>query len=190
MTNKNESIVISLGRLNKAQGLNGDIQVATSGDLLLSYQINESISVFQATEFRDGILLNHKKTRVLTFKKKPKLSGQNIIVSFVEIEDRNGAETLRGQFLGLELDAAKSRFSNEKEPYLFEYLQVEVFDSSDPAITGLVERIEPRGNQNWLIIKCKEEEVMVPLVDAYVPSPPRDGTRLEVTGLLNLLENA
>lgn len=108
-----------------------------------------------------------------------------LLLSFVEINDRNAAETLRGSRLEIEADAEPDDDSDEWYEHDLLDLKVMLDGKQVGVVTGL--RTNPA--QDLLVFEDTDgEEVYLPFVDEFVPEIDTEAGTLTITPPAGLLE--
>ena len=109
--------------------------------------------------------------------------GQRVIVRFKGVDDRNGAEALRGHEILVHVDDLPE--PDEHELYLYEVEGLTVL-LEDGTTLGEVDSIAfPGGQEVWTILTPDDQEILFPVAQEFVPAvdldqrtvtiaPPRD----------------
>ena len=98
--------------------------------------------------------------------RRSRTGGGILLVSFEGIDDRDGAETLRGRTLWIE--PSERRALEDGEFWPEDLIGLEVRDTSG-ALIGSVADVDADAPQTLLTVTTAEGEFMVPLVTALVP---------------------
>ena len=107
----------------------------------------------------------------------------NPVVFFEDVDDREGAETLVRAILWIDQDN-----DEVEENAWFDHQLVGLDVVRDDTVVGRVMRVDHFPAQDLLIVKSGEREIMVPFVQAIVPSVDVAAGRLIVTPPAGLFE--
>lgn len=185
------SKVLSLARIQKVHGLTSLLKVTTFGELLSTFKNFELLNLYSSESLpRDGFLDAAQNLGqisvcfVRTFL-------QGVVIKVEEREQRESLEKLRGLYLGLSLADAKKKYENREEPYLFQYVGLNVFSISEEARVhkGFIERVEIPASQAILTLYLEEtlRYVRIPLVDYFVKSVNFDLNEIDIMYIENFL---
>lgn len=198
--------ILLLGRVQRPRGVKGELRVTCRGDLLTHMEPGEMLSLYTGEAIKDGFIEQPAFVESARLEELYPVANEVISVRLSALNDRDSAEKYCGLYFGLSLEEAKIRFGDEEEPYLFQYIAMDVYDGADGEennLIGKVERIEDSGLQ-WLIVKTivktndneiKSEiineiknEIMVPLNGPFVEEVDFKENRLMCRGLKALGE--
>ena len=98
--------------------------------------------------------------------RRSRTGGGILLVSFEGIDDRDGAETLRGRTLWI--DPSERRTLSEDEFWPEDLVGLEVRDLKGARI-GSVADVDADAPQTLLTVATSEGEFLVPLVTALIP---------------------
>ncbi|MFT4156592.1 MAG: ribosome maturation factor RimM [Microbacterium sp.] len=167
---------LRVGRLVKAHGLKGALKLEL-------YTDNPERRFVPGAEFTLQVpeaSVWHGKT--VTVREYRVMNG-NPVVFFDGVEDRTGAEGLVRAILWIDQDP------NEiEENAWFDRQLVGLDVVRDDHVIGKVLRVEHFPAQDLLIVKAGEQDVMVPFVEAIVPTVDVAGGRVVVTPPAGLFE--
>ena len=161
---------MTVGTVGKPHGLHGTVVVHPETD--------------NPERFAAGATIETDSGRVLTVRTVRK-SEAVLLVSFVDVDDRDSAESLRG--LTLSIDPSQRRNLSADEFWPEDLIGLEVRDPSGNAI-GSIKAVDADSPQSRLTIATPQGDFIVPLVDALVPVINLAGRYLivePIDGLLN-----
>jgi len=161
---------VIVGTVGKPHGLDGTVVVHPETD--------------NPDRFDAGASMQVDSGQVLTIRK-ARSSHSIVLVSFVEVTDRNAAEELRD--LTLTIDSSERRSLQTDEFWPEDLVGLEVRDLSGNRI-GSITAVDADSPQHRLTIATGDGEFVVPLVTALVPEVNLGGGYLVVDpieGLLN-----
>jgi 16S rRNA processing protein RimM len=167
---------LRVGRLVKAHGLKGALKVEL-------YTDNPERRFFTGAEFTLQVPEAspwHGKT--VTVREYRVMNG-NPVIFLDDVDDRNAAEGLVRAILWIDQDIAEV----EDNAWFDEQL-VGLDVVRDDVVVGKVSRVEHFPAQDLLIVKTKDSEVMVPFVEAIVPTVDVAAGRVIVTPPTGLFE--
>jgi 16S rRNA processing protein RimM len=167
---------LRVGRLVKAHGLKGALKLEL-------YTDNPERRFTQGAEFTLQVPEAspwHGKNVVV---REYRVMNGNPVVFFDDVDDREAAETLVRAILWIDQD------NDEVEDNAwFDHQLVGLDVVRDDVIVGRVMRVEHFPAQDLLIIKSGEREIMVPFVEAIVPTVDVAAGRVIVTPPAGLFE--
>ncbi|WP_217183776.1 ribosome maturation factor RimM [Streptomyces sp. AC495_CC817] len=167
---------LRVGRLVKAHGLKGALKLELYTDnpeRRFTPGAEFTLQVPEASPW-------HGKT--VTVREYRVMNG-NPVVFLDDVDDRTAAEGLVRAILWIDQD------TNEvEENAWFDQQLVGLDVVRDDAVIGTVVRVEHMPAQDLLIVKAGENEVMVPFVEAIVPTVDVAGGRVVVTPPAGLFE--
>ena len=167
---------LRVGRLVKAHGLKGALKLELYTDnpeRRFTPGAEFTLQVPEASPW-------HGKTVVV---REYRVMNGNPVVFFKDVDDREGAETLVRAILWIDQD------NDEVEDNAwFDHQLVGLDVVRDDVIVGRVMRVEHFPAQDLLIIKSGEREIMVPFVEAIVPTVDVAAGRVIVTPPAGLFE--
>jgi len=167
---------LRVGRLVKAHGLKGALKLEL-------YTDNPERRFTQGAEFTLQVPEAspwHGKNVVV---REYRVMNGNPVVFFDDVDDREAAETLVRAILWIDQD------NDEVEDNAwFDHQLVGLDVVRDDVVVGRVMRVEHFPAQDLLIIKSGEREIMVPFVEAIVPTVDVSAGRVIVTPPAGLFE--
>ncbi|WP_175986439.1 ribosome maturation factor RimM [Microbacterium tenebrionis] len=168
---------LRVGRLVKAHGLKGALKLELYTDNPERRFVPGAEFTLQVPEASPW----HGKS--ITVREYRVMNG-NSVVFFEGVDDREGAEGLVRAILWIDQD------SDEPEDNAWYDHQLVGLDVvRDGAAIGTVVRVEHLPAQDLLIVKANEQEIMVPFVEAIVPSVDLAAGRVTVTPPAGLFED-
>lgn len=161
---------VVIGRIGRAHGIRGELNVEIRTDE-------------PDRRFAAGASVTCG-SRGLTVRAARHHSGR-LVVSFVEIRDRNAAEELHGQVIEVDIDP-NDRPADDDEFYDHQLvgLTVHVGDR----VVGEVSAVVHGPHQDTLIVNAEGTEVLVPFVAELVPEVAIDDGFIRVVDLAGLLD--
>jgi 16S rRNA processing protein RimM len=159
--------ILVLGKIQGARGVRGELRVIRRGDLLDGFKKNTTIELYSAEGIQDGFLIKPVFFSEQIMENFAVLTPDTVQLKFKDINTADDAWKLKGVFIGMKLSEAKKKFHNHDDPYLFEYIGLEVFERNDnDALIGRVSRVDEYNRKQWLIVDgC---EVMIPLQGPFI----------------------
>ena len=142
---------VTVGTVGKPHGLDGTVVIHSETDNPARFVAGASL------QLDSGLALTVRKVRT---------GGGILLVSFDGIDDRDGAENLRGRTMWI--DPAERRPLQDDEFWPEDLVGLEVRDPSG-ALIGSVADVDADAPQTLLTVSTAEGEFMVPLVTALVP---------------------
>lgn len=133
-----------------------------------------------------AFLSNAEPPVVLTVAEASPYRG-DLLVRFVEVDDRTGAEALRGT--SFTIDAADRRELGDDEFWVEDLVGCDVVDQDGKSI-GVVESVEFGAAQDRLVVRTEAGRFEVPFVDAIVPEVDLERRIVIVTAPEGLFESA
>jgi 16S rRNA processing protein RimM len=168
---------LRVGRLVKAHGLKGALKLEL-------YTDNPERRFFTGAEFTLQVPEAspwHGKT--ITVREYRVMNG-NPVVFFDDVDDRDAAETLVRAILWIDQDD-----DEVEDDAWFDHQLVGLDVVRDDTVLGKVMRVEHFPAQDLLIVKAGEREIMVPFVQAIVPTVDVAHGRVIVTPPPGLFED-
>ncbi|MFJ4174252.1 ribosome maturation factor RimM [Microbacterium sp. NPDC089696] len=167
---------LRVGRLVKAHGLKGALKLEL-------YTDNPERRFFTGAEFTLQVPEAspwHGKT--VTVREYRVMNG-NPVVFLDDVDDRTAAEGLVRAILWIDQDV-----DEVEDNAWFDHQLVGLDVVRDDVVIGRVARVEHMPAQDLLIVKAGEQEVMVPFVEAIVPTVDVSAGRVIVTPPAGLFE--
>ena len=161
---------VTVGTVGKPHGLNGTVVIHAETD--------------NPERFVAGASMETDTGRVLTVRT-VRTSQAVLLVSFVDVDDRDAAESLRG--LRLSIDPSERRSLSVDEFWPEDLIGLEARDPTGGVI-GSIKAVDADSPQSRLTIATPQGDFIVPLVDALVPVINLAGRYLivePIDGLLN-----
>ncbi|MFB4348596.1 ribosome maturation factor RimM [Microbacterium sp. CR_7] len=167
---------LRVGRLVKAHGLKGALKLELYTDnpeRRFTPGAEFTLQVPEASPWH-GKTVTVREYRVM---------NANSVVFFQDVDDRDAAESLVRAILWIDQDA------DEPEDNAWYDHQLTGLDVvRDDTVVGRVIRVEHLPAQDLLIVKSGEQEIMVPFVEAIVPTVDIAAGRVVVTPPTGLFE--
>ncbi|MCI1017949.1 ribosome maturation factor RimM [Microbacterium sp. C5A9] len=167
---------LRVGRLVKAHGLKGALKLELYTDnpeRRFTPGAEFTLQVPEASPW-------HGKTVVV---REYRVMNGNPVVFLNDVDDREGAESLVRAILWIDQDADEA-----EEDAWFDHQLVGLDVVRDDVVVGKVARVEHFPAQDLLIVKTGDQEVMVPFVQAIVPTVDVTAGRVIVTPPAGLFE--
>lgn len=146
-----ETELVTVGTVGKPHGLQGTVVIHPETD--------------NPERFVPGAALKTDSGRVLTVRT-VRSSEAVLLVSFIDVDDRDAAESLRG--LTLSIDPSQRRSLSADEFWPEDLIGLEVRDPSGRAL-GYIKEVDAESPQSRLTIATPQGDFVVPLVTALVP---------------------
>ncbi|MEV4735300.1 MULTISPECIES: ribosome maturation factor RimM [unclassified Microbacterium] len=167
---------LRVGRLVKAHGLKGALKLELYTDNPERRFVPGAEFTLQVPEASPW----HGKT--VTVREYRVMNG-NPVVFLDDVDDRSAAEGLVRAILWIDQDA-----DEVEDNAWFDHQLVGLDVVRDDVVIGRVARVEHMPAQDLLIVKAGEQEVMVPFVEAIVPTVDVSAGRVIVTPPAGLFE--
>ena len=165
-----------IGTVLKGHGLKGEVKIRP---LLANMEILEGLHTLIAT-YPDGRVENLELDHVHAY-------GGKVLLGFKGIDDRAGANALRG----VELSVARENLPPlaDGEYYLGELVGCTVV-LDDDTVVGLVRDVWdlPANEVLQVISNDNDKEVLIPLIDEVIKEIDRAGRRVVITAMEGLLD--
>ncbi|MDH4262181.1 MAG: hypothetical protein OEV78_03950 [Spirochaetia bacterium] len=158
--------ILVLGKIQGARGVRGDLRIIRRGDMLDNLKKNSPIELYRAQGIRDGFLTSPEFYNEYIMQNFAVLTPDTAQLRLKGIANADDAWSLKGFFIGIKLSEAKIKFHNPEDPYLFEYIGLDVFEGNE--FKGKVKRVDEYNHKQWLIVDCLNSEVMIPLQGPYI----------------------
>ncbi|WP_067199125.1 ribosome maturation factor RimM [Microbacterium sp. XT11] len=169
---------LRVGRLVKAHGLKGALKLELYTDNPERRFVPGAEFTLQVPEASPW----HGKT--VTVRDYRVMNG-NSVVFFQGVDDRTAAESLVRAILWIDQDAAEI---DVEDNAWFDHQLVGLDVVRDEVVVGRVVRVDHLPAQDLLIVKTGDQEIMVPFVEAIVPTVDIAAGRLVVTPPAGLFE--
>ncbi|MCK2027260.1 MULTISPECIES: ribosome maturation factor RimM [Microbacterium] len=167
---------LRVGRLVKAHGLKGALKLELYTDNPEGRFTPGAVFTLQVPEASPW----HGKE--ITVREYRVMNG-NPVVFFDDVDDRTAAESLVRAILWIDQDE-----DEVEENAWFDHQLVGLDVVRDETVVGRVVRVDHFPAQDLLIVKAGEQEIMVPFVEAIVPTVDVAGGRVIVTPPSGLFE--
>lgn len=167
---------LRVGRLVKPHGLKGALKLELYTDAPERRFVPGAEFTLQVPEASPW----HGKTVVV---REYRVMNGNSVVFFQDVDDRTAAESLVRAILWLDHEG-----DDAEDNAWFDHQLVGLDVVRDDAVIGRVVRVDHLPAQDLLIVKAGEDEVMVPFVEAIVPSVDLHAGRVIVTPPAGLFE--
>ncbi|KDA05726.1 16S rRNA processing protein RimM [Microbacterium sp. CH12i] len=168
---------LRVGRLVKAHGLKGGLKLELYTDNPERRFVTGAEFTLQVPEASEW---HGKSAKVREYR----VMNGHPVVFFDDVEDREGAEGLVRAILWIDQDTDEPE---DNAWYDHQLVGLDVY--RDEQIVGQVVRVEHMPAQDLLIVKTGEHEIMVPFVEAIVPSVDVAAGRVTVTPPAGLFED-
>lgn len=167
---------LRVGRLVKAHGLKGALKLELYTDNPEGRFVPGAVFTLQVPEASPwhGTSITVREYRVM---------NGNSVVFFEDVDDRTAAESLVRAILWMDQDA-----DEVEENAWFDHQLVGLDVVRDDSVVGRVVRVDHFPAQDLLIVKAGDQEVMVPFVEAIVPTVDVAAGRVIVTPPAGLFE--
>ena len=176
----NKEKILILGYIKKPHALKGAVLVICKGELLATLEKPAEVNIYRADKIRDGFLINPLFTGTLQILSMKESRPENYLVQLKGVHTIEEAEAYRGVYFGIGLNEARELFSTPEDPYLFEYVDLEVLDQKGNFL-GRVERVESSGYAEWIVINTEKGEKMIPLESEYFQNIDYENNRIVMT---------
>jgi 16S rRNA processing protein RimM len=167
---------LRVGRLVKAHGLKGALKLELYTDNPERRFTTGAEFTLQVPEASPW----HGKTIVV---REYRVMNGNPVVFFDDVDDRDAAETLVRAILWIDHDVDET-----EDNAWFDHQLVGLDVVRDDVVVGRVMRVEHFPAQDLLIVKSRDREIMVPFVEAIVPTVDVAAGRVIVTPPPGLFE--
>ena len=144
---------LRIGQVGKRRGNDGSVQVQSLTDFPDRYSPGGKVQV---------------AGRSLTVVSSQRLAGDTLVVKFVEIEDREAADKLRGAYCTVPL--AEARPLPDGRFYPFQLVGLTVFDRRAGKTLGTVAEVLTYSANDVLRVTNGTREVLIPMVASVVNS--------------------
>jgi 16S rRNA processing protein RimM len=160
-----------VGRLGRAVGLKGEIEVAVESDAPDRFAVGSTLTLRD-----DGRTLTVRSMRT---------HRDRTIVTFDEVGDRNAAESLKGA--DLMIDASEARPLGEAEFWDHDLIGCEVVTTGDEIVGDVTEVLHAGANEVLVVRAQSGAEHLIPLI-ADVVRDVRPRERITIEPMPGLLE--
>jgi len=167
---------LRVGRLLKAHGLKGALKLELYTDNPERRFVAGAEFTLQVPEASSW----HGKT--VTVREYRVMNG-NSVVFFEGVDDRNAAETLVRAILWIDQD------DEPEDDAWYDHQLVGLDVVRDDAVVGRLARVEHLPAQDLLVVRTDDREVMVPFVQAFVPTVDPAAGRIVITPPAGLFED-
>lgn len=162
-----------LGVVLKPHGLKGELYISLDTDYPEDYQEMESVFMLQ-----NGKL-------VPFFIEYIQLKNKEALVKFEDVEDKEGALSLRGNTLHLPLTELPELTGNQ---FYFHEIDGFKIEDSENGMLGIVKEVFEAGHQDLIGMEYQGKEVLIPINDEVILDVDRDNKLLRVSLPKGLLE--
>jgi len=168
---------LRIGKIRTAHSLNGAFKVSIFSDLAERFEPGNKIFIFADSCYKP-----------YTVEKTSLFKHKILIVKFVEINDRNIAETLQGCELFITMAVAEStrQWLSKDDFYYYDLIECEVFHNN--VLIGKVTDIMNTGTDVLIIENFDKKRIMIPFVKDMVDTANISNKRLDVNPPEGLLE--
>jgi 16S rRNA processing protein RimM len=163
-----------LGVVLKPHGLKGELYISLDTDYPEDYQEMESVFMLQ-----NGKL-------VPFFIEHIQLKNKEALVKFEDVEDKEGALSLRGNTLHLPLTDLPELTGNQ---FYFHEIDGFKIEDTEKGMLGIVKEVFEAGHQDLIGMEYQGKEVLIPINDEVILDVDRNNKLLRVSlpeGLLEL----
>jgi 16S rRNA processing protein RimM len=183
------STEVVVGRIGKPHGVKGEVTVELRTD---EPERRFAPGVRLTTRTPAGTLAHGPgRPPALTVQRTRWHQGR-LLVTFVEVLGRDGAEAVRGLVLATEVDLAEAP-EDPEEFYDHQLVGLAAFTTGGAAVGEVTDVVHGSGQDLLVLATPEGREVLVPFVEALVPVVDVASGRLEVEdrpGLLTPLDEA
>ena len=179
--------ILQLGYLKEPNGIKGEITLKTQGELILKYKRGDELQLYKCQRTSDGFLID---SRYYNFGYLERISkkASKYLLKLEKINVREEAQKYCKSFIGIPLNKAIEKFGGSQNPYLFEYLTLEVIEINSQKKTGKVIKIETYNKNHVLIIEtCNQKVLSVPVESPYIKRIDQKRRVLLTQNLLDLV---
>ena len=176
--------ILVLGKISGARGVRGAIRIIKRGILLEHFQKlkkKPEITLYKARAIKDGFLQEPELFGRFDLLSLSALAQEMAQIHLAGIDTIQEAMNLKGLFIGMPLDEARLNFHDPEDPYLFEYIGLDIYEGDK--LQGKVLRVEEFNGKQWLI-SDGSSEAMIPLQGPYIQKVDFQHLRI------NLIENS
>ncbi|MDH3525576.1 MAG: ribosome maturation factor RimM [Acidobacteriota bacterium] len=152
---------VLVGLIHKPHGLAGEVAVEPLSDVAGRFDAGSELELAVAGVPRRGVRIRSSRSH-----------GRGLLVAFEGVEDRAGAEELRGGRLEVAREAVPPAAAGEY--YHFELLGCRCVDARGTEL-GVVDDVVEDGGGEILCVRDESGELLVPFVAAFL-------TRVDVAG--------
>ncbi|MBR1858435.1 MAG: 16S rRNA processing protein RimM [Selenomonadaceae bacterium] len=144
----NDKVII--GRLGAARGLNGEIKISPLTDFENRFDNLTEVEI-------DGKILKINYVKHI---------GNNLVVNFENINNREEAQKLTGKLL--KVDKKNAAPLAEGEFYTFDLIGIQVFDTDENKL-GKITNVLKTGSNDVFVATCEDErELLIPALKRVV----------------------
>lgn len=180
MTTKDKDLVL-IGEIGKPHGIRGEVSVTYHGDS--PFLLNEVRRVYLRPRTRAKRPPRSRVMQVAGWRE----HKERVLVRFKGVDDRNGAEAIRGHEVLVQADDLPELDDHEVYLYEIEGLTVLLEDGTE---LGEIDAITfPGGQELWSILTEDGTEVLFPVQEDFVPGVDLDEGTVTIAppdGLLDL----
>ncbi len=160
--------IVVLGRIVAPYGVKGWVRVHPFGDDPLSWR---EMPVWWLAPAETGAWQEYE---LLSFK----AHGDGLVAAFAGVEDRNGAEALKGWWIGAPREALPQ--PEENEFYWADLVGMVVVNGADEVLGTVQGLIETGANDVLRVVDADGTERLLPFVDAVVRDVDAGSRRIRV----------
>lgn len=184
------SSIVSLGRVQRPKGLNGQMRVTTRGEILAQLKKNDVVTLYQAEGMLYGYLQQPSAKEKLTIEEVLSVFPDYIVLSAKSFNSPEQVQAIQGFYFGLDRKSPPAWFApQDNEFYLFEYVGLRVYDQTGKAY-GQVARVEDNIASPLLVIKLEKtrQEILLPQQAPYVGKPQRAKASIVIENFTDFLD--
>ena len=159
---------IKIGVIVKAQGIKGEVKVTPYTD-----DVSRFLALKKAYIKKDGAMQPIKVMGART-------DGKSAYLLLERVYDRNAAELMRGTELFVDRENAVPL--PEGRYFIVDLLGSEVLDEKGAVLGRLTEVLQPGANDVFVVKPESGEDILIPVVDAFVLSIDAKAKRITVKG--------
>ncbi len=170
----NNNEYVELGVVTKPHGLGGEVFLHYYG---------EDVKLLRGNIWLKDLEKNFKPTKITRAKE----HKNQVIIKFEDINDRNGAESMRGVVLYIHENELPELADDEV--YIHAILGLEIIDFNSNQRVGTLERVDFISSQEiWTIIDDVGDEILFPAVSEFVEKIDLENEKIFINPPEGLLE--
>jgi 16S rRNA processing protein RimM len=146
---------VLIGKVGKPHGLRGEIR------LHLYSEQPENLAAYRRLILVSGQGHLSQPLRIIS----RRVQGKIAIVGLESVDERNGADRLKG--MGVLIEKAELPKTNEDEFYYYQFVGLTV-KTREGRLLGLVENIFSTGAQDIMVIRGKKGEYLIPILQSFI----------------------
>ena len=167
--------LIAVGRVVKSVGVVGEVKVEVFSGRAERFRSLKAVWIGHTEEEAEG-------TEVVEARR----VGSSIVLRFKGVQERDGADALRGAFIFV--DAAHAERPEEDSYFIHEIVGMAV-ETEDGRVVGTVTDVQHLpASDVWLVEAAGGREILIPAVQAIVRRVDREQRRIIINAIEGLLE--